>query len=81
MARRLTEARRAKGYKVDQIVEHLIACRMSAKQRPKKRDLWEGTVRRWFSRGLEAIPDEFRDDFTELCRVLEIPSLDDLWRE
>jgi hypothetical protein len=81
MARRLTDARLAKGYQVDQIVEYLIARRMSSKQRPKKRDLWIGTARRWFSRGLESIPDEFHDDFTELCRILDIPSLDDLWRD
>ena len=53
---------------------------MSSKS-PNKRDLWIGTARRWFSRGLETIPDEFRDDFTEVCRILDIPSIDDLWRE
>jgi hypothetical protein len=81
MALRLTEARQAKGLKVDQVVRLLIDHRMSAKRRPTKRGLWIGTVRRWFSRGLETIPDEFHDDFTELCRVLDIPSLDELWRK
>jgi hypothetical protein len=79
MARRLTEARKAKGLDVDQIVAYLIERRMSAKS-PKKRRLWVGTVRKWFHDGLEEIPDEFGDDFKHICRLLDIPSTDDLWR-
>jgi len=83
MARRLTEARKAKGLKVDEIAEYLIDCRMSKKRRhtSKPRRLWIGWVRRWFHSGLETIPDEFREDFEQLCTLLEIPSVEALWRE
>jgi len=79
MARRLTAAKKAKGLQVDQIVAYLIEQRMSAKG-PRKRRLWIGTVRKWFHDGLEEIPDEFNDDFKRICRLLDIPSIDDLWR-
>jgi hypothetical protein len=73
MAWRLTQARKAKGLKVDQIADYLIDCRM-AKKRPtasKPRQLWIGWVRRWFHYGLETIPDEFQEDFELLCALLE----------
>jgi hypothetical protein len=83
MARRLTEARKAKGLNVDQIADYLIDCRVSKKRRDKSKPtrLWIGWVRRWFHYGLETIPDDFQEDFEQLCALLEIPSVDALWRE
>jgi hypothetical protein len=78
MARRLTEARKARGLTVDQIVNYLIELRMSTKS-PKKRRLWIGTVREWFHFGLDEIPGEFREDFNRICRLLSIPSIEALW--
>jgi hypothetical protein len=78
MARRLTKARKAKGLKVDQTYHWLVVERMSAKS-PKKSPLWIGTVRKWFHFGLAEIPRDFQDDFNGICRLLEVPSIKDLW--
>jgi hypothetical protein len=80
MARRLTDARETAGLKVDQIYRWLVEQRMSEAS-PKKTRLWIGTVRKWFHYGLEEIPPKFRDDFSRLCRLLNVQSVDDLWIE
>ena len=77
MARRLTEARRKKGLKVTHVVVHLNECR-------RNRDghtLHYETVRRWFDSGLERVQKDFKADLYEVCRLLDIPSLDHLWRD